>query len=176
MSDVASEASSREEDHNDVDEDQELNPDKDENTQEPSVRRDKKPTKTNLPFSAIDLQNKELIKALESLPTTRQFLDALQQQEDNKDAQQQATTIFIPNLREIHRVVHELLPKPNRGLWEPQFNLDPFLLNYMALLYQNNDKQKKAKQENLASSTIEENKASSFRISKLWKQAFGFWT
>ena len=82
-------------------------------------------------LSKIDLNNKELIKALERLPTTEQFMT---------NVKQNNIEFIIPDLRSIHNVVKELLPKPNKGLWEPQFNLDPFILSYMALLYQNRDK------------------------------------
>lgn len=40
----------------------------------------------------------------------------------------------LPGIRRLHRIVHHLLPKPNRGLWEPQLRLDPFILSYLALL------------------------------------------
>nr|CAG4719729.1 unnamed protein product [Naegleria fowleri] len=93
-------------------------------------------------ISKIDLQNKELIRAMENLPSTHQFLSNLSSSTTPFRSEPSSTLIqMIPDLIQIHRVVHELLPKPNKGLWEPQFNLDPFLLNYMALFYQQQQQQ-----------------------------------
>jgi hypothetical protein len=49
---------------------------------------------------------------------------------------------ILPRLDQLHKVVHEILPKPNKGLWEPELKLDPFLLSYIALMYKNYDRKK----------------------------------
>ena len=121
---------------------------------------DKKPKDETFKLTKIDLNNKELVRALEKLPTTEQFISNMNHHE-----------FIIPNLREIHHIIHELLPKPNKGLWEPQFNLDPFILSYMALQYQNRDKKQQVMNNN--SNNIDDDKLSektvdeTFRISKL---------
>ena len=42
----------------------------------------------------------------------------------------------IPDIPLLHRLVHSLLPPPNRGLWEPLLGLDRLLLSYFALDHQ----------------------------------------
>ncbi|KAL9644646.1 hypothetical protein ABK040_015385 [Willaertia magna] len=85
-------------------------------------------------------KNRELIKALESLPTPEEFLKQFEENNLKKDNISSNAIISIPYLRELHKTIYELLPKPNKGLWEPQFNLDPFILAYFAIAYQNQDK------------------------------------
>lgn len=53
----------------------------------------------------------------------------------------------IPHVRRLHRIVHQILPQPNKGLWEPNLGLDPFILALLTLLGENID----AKQHRLGS-------------------------
>lgn len=75
-----------------------------------------------------------LARALEALPSADQFMMAVDMQLKDK-----SKTFVVPYLIELHNVVHELLPKPNKGLWEPKLGLDQELLSYFALYYQNNE-------------------------------------
>jgi hypothetical protein len=43
----------------------------------------------------------------------------------------------VPHVRRLHKVVHHILPKPNRGLWEEQLGLDPFILGYLVMADEN---------------------------------------
>nr|QRZ58763.1 Gsp-co-occurring protein 13 [Malawimonas jakobiformis] len=67
------------------------------------------------------------------LPTAEEFLRSASVQGTVED---QAKYV-VPYLKTLHRVVYNLLPKPNKGLWEPEFGLDHFLLSYFCIMYQN---------------------------------------
>ena len=79
----------------------------------------------------------QLTRALEALPSADQFMTALHIA--NQKTTTEKSSFTVPYLIELHRVVHELLPNPNKGLWEPDLGLDRELLSYFALYYQNNE-------------------------------------
>src|SRR3989338_4875363 len=83
-----------------------------------------------------------LARLLEGLPSPDEFLNRIKELE-NPTAEAALTRYTIPYLKELHEVVHELLPKPNKGLWEPGLNLDHFILSYYTLAYQNYEHQQK---------------------------------
>lgn len=84
----------------------------------------------------------KLIQLLESLPAADTFLEQLTKRNSNrKTPNSDDLRYIVPHLRTLHRIIHELLPKPNRGLWEEGLNLDPFLLTYFALMFQNVERQ-----------------------------------
>ena len=65
------------------------------------------------------------------IPSKDEFIKNLEMKEKSKDV-----NYILPNLKKLHRIVHEILPKPNKGLWEPGLKLDPFLLTYFTLQYE----------------------------------------
>jgi hypothetical protein len=85
-----------------------------------------------------------LARLLEVLPSPDEFLNRIKELE-NPTAEAALTRYTIPYLKELHEVIHELLPKPNKGLWEPGLNLDHFILSYYTLAYQNYEYQQKMK-------------------------------
>jgi hypothetical protein len=84
-----------------------------------------------------------LARLLEVLPSPDEFLNRIKELEN--PTAEALTRYTIPYLKELHEVVHELLPKPNKGLWEPGLNLDHFILSYYTLAYQNYEYQQKMK-------------------------------
>ena len=84
---------------------------------------------------STDDEAQQLSRVLEALPSADQFMKRVHLEIQSKDEQR----FIVPYLKELHNVVHELLPKPNKGLWEPDLNLDPLLLSYFALFYQNEE-------------------------------------
>jgi hypothetical protein len=80
--------------------------------------------------------SEDLARVLEALPSSDQFMKGIHMKTDSTTNEQR---FIIPYLKELHHVIHELLPKPNRGLWEPELKLDPKLLSYFVLYYQNED-------------------------------------
>lgn len=95
--------------------------------------------------------NAEIVQLLENIPPAEQFLKQLIGIQDESQAKQ----VLTPLLLHLHKVIYNILPKPNKGLWEPQLQLDPFLLSYFTLLFQNNqlnqptDEMYKSNQEDL---------------------------
>lgn len=84
-----------------------------------------------------------LARLLETLPSSDEFIRRIKELESNEAHER----YIIPYLKELHEVVYEFLPKPNKGLWEPKLGLDHFLLSYYTLAYQNYEYQQKLKQQ-----------------------------
>lgn len=103
-------------------------------------------------------ESSRLIALLETLPAADEFLEHIKrQQQQQQDHSSDAEPLFIvPHLQTLHRIVYELLPKPNKGLWEEGLQLDPFLLTYFALMYVNVEKQLREKQRNDDDATASE--------------------
>jgi hypothetical protein len=84
----------------------------------------------------------QLTRAIRALPSADQFMKEVHLRMEESGEEKR---FVVPYLRELHRVIHELLPKPNRGLWEPGLVLDRELLSYFALYYQNEEMEQKQK-------------------------------
>jgi len=72
----------------------------------------------------------KLVQTLALLPTPDKFAADLGKAKTEAEQRQ----ILLPFLQQLHQVIHELLPKPNMGLWEPELKLDPFLLSYFTVM------------------------------------------
>lgn len=88
-------------------------------------------------------QDLKLIQTLQVLPTAEQFLQDVNAAKTN----QEQKNVLIPYLQQLHTIVHQILPKPNKGLWEPDLKLDPFLLTYFGLLELNSQYQDKKQED-----------------------------
>ncbi|KAL0491711.1 lolB [Acrasis kona] len=95
----------------------------------------------------LNPNTEKLSKVLEALPSSDDFIEYIKQNPP-KDG-----NYIVPYLRELHEVVYEILPKPNKGLWEPGLNLDRFLLSYYALAYKNHEIQQKVESNQTISKT-----------------------
>ncbi|KAF0853013.1 Type II secretion system (T2SS)-associated protein Gcp13 [Andalucia godoyi] len=61
----------------------------------------------------------ELIRSLQRLPAHEQVVH------------------LVPYIERLHRIIHHILPRPNKGIWEPALNLDPFILSYLVTMDHN---------------------------------------
>ncbi len=77
--------------------------------------------------------NADIVQLLNNIPPAEQFLKQLIGVQEEEQVKQ----IMTPLLLHLHKVIYNILPKPNKGLWEPQLQLDPFLLSYFTLLFHN---------------------------------------
>jgi hypothetical protein len=58
----------------------------------------------------MELRNEEILKKkLENLPSTIEFLEIIRNKNigDNK--------VIVPYLKTLHQIIHDILPKPNKG-------------------------------------------------------------